>query len=255
MSVNPETAQARAPRLRLVASKPRLKKLLELTSINGELDTIWLRYGPNGISQSQVDPSYTMAVIARFSRAYFTEYSTDGEGEVKVPHSIYNVVSKYLKEVDNIELKVEGDVLALRGRDEVYEGSLLQVELPRIEVDIEERDYGFVPATGTVRAVYGVDSEEWYIKADEIKIHYGSTLKLTVDLEEGGTYTRGAKVLDRRDVAGSGTVAVDGKTFRSVVELFTGPIYLVITDAAVILSQRSSDYLVSFILALRESAE
>ena len=73
MSVNPETAQARAPRLRLVASKPRLKKLLELTSINGELDTIWLRYGPNGISQSQVDPSYTMAVIARFSRAYFTE--------------------------------------------------------------------------------------------------------------------------------------------------------------------------------------
>jgi hypothetical protein len=237
-------------RLKIVGSKPRIKKLLEFTSIDGELDTIKLKYSGNGLAQMQIDPSYTLAVISRFSKTYFTEFTATGEGEVIISYNIYKVIDKYFKELENLEISVKGNNVVVKGRDETYEGSLMQVDLPRIETTFEEREYGFVPRIeGSIKGIYGIDSEDWSIKADRVIIQYGDTLKLTVTLEEGGTYTRGAKVLDKREVSGSGVVAVDGKVLKSVIDLFSGPLYLIVTEGPLVLTQKTTDYVISYIIA------
>jgi len=237
-----------SPNLRLKVSKPRLKKLLEFASIDSELDMIRLKYDGGGLTQSQLDPSYTLAVVSRFSKAYFTEMEVAGEGEVILPTTIYDIVNKYFKEIENIEVIVAEGRIVLKGKDETYEGGLMQAELPRIETQIEEREYGYtIPVQ--VMGVYGIDSEDWQIRADKMTIHYGDTLKLTVELEGGGVYTRTIKVLDKRDVKGSGHVVVDGKTLRKVIGMFSGPLYLVVTEGPIILTQKTSEYAVGFVIA------
>ena len=241
--------------LKFTISKPKLKKLLEFTSIDQELDTIWLKYSSDGIYQSQVDESFVIAVVSWFNNMFFTSYSASGNGELKIPSTLYKVVGKYFKELDNIEFTVKEDNIILRGRDEVYEGQLLRVELPNIGTDLINREYGYIPADLKVMGVYGIDAEEWRLKADEVKITYGDTLKLTIMLEEGGKYTRGVKILDKREIAGSGSVVVDGKILKTITEMFTGPIFLVITEGPIILTQKSSDYTVSYIIAPRATEE
>jgi hypothetical protein len=192
----------------------------------------------------------TIAVITKIPKAFFTEFQTEGEGELKLPSSLYDVLKDYFKEVDAIEFKAKDNAFTLRGKDEVYEGSLLQVELPSLEAEHEEREYGFIPRlSASIKGVYGIDAEEWDIKAEEVRVSYGDALKLSISLEEGGTYTRGVKVLDRREVSGSGSVLLDGKVLRSVISLFTGPLYLVITDGPIVLTQRTADYVLSYVVA------
>ena len=235
-------------KLRIVASKPKLRKLVEFATIDGEIETMWLRYTPSHIFQRQINDAQTIAVLAKYNRSFFTEYATSGEGSVKIPSTIDKVLNKYFKEVDSIEVAVGENSIVLKSRDEVYEGSLVEIDLPDISIEFTESEYGFVPNL-KVQGVYGIDSEEWSIKADEVKISYGDTLKLTVALEEGGKYTRSVKVLDKRDVSTSGVVVVDGKMLKSVIDLFSGPLYLIITDGPVIFTQKTTDYTISYILA------
>jgi len=236
--------------LRFVASKPKLRKLLEFTSIGGELDTIWWKYNASGITQIQVDSSHTVAVLAVIRKSYFTEYKADEEGEVKIPLSLYNVLDKYFKEIEAIEFVAGNGTLTLHSKNESYESALLQTEVPMAEISIEEKEYGLVPTLKVkITGIYGIDSEEWNIKADKIRIEYGDMLKLSVSLEDGGTYTRTAKILDKRDVSGSGSVLFDGKMFKSIIEQFSGPLYLILSEGPVILSQKTSEYSISYVLA------
>jgi hypothetical protein len=237
--------------LRFTTSKPKLRKLLEFASIGQILDTVWLRYDGNGLMQVQVDPSCIIAVISKIRKPYFTEYQATEEGEVKMPSTLYNIVKEYFKEIDMIEFTAGDGKLSLHARNESYEGSLLNIELPKAEINVEERDYGLIPilSKSNITAIYGIDSEEWSLKADEIKISYGDTLKLTITVEEGGTYTRSVKILDKKGVTGSGTVRLDGKIFKNIVDLFSGPLYLIVTDGPIILAQKTPEYAVSYIVA------
>jgi DNA polymerase III sliding clamp (beta) subunit (PCNA family) len=235
--------------LKFVVTKSKLKKLLEFSSINEELDTIWWKYNQNGITQLQIDPAFTIMVLARIDKSYFTEFTAGGEGEIKIPTSIYDVVDKYFKETTSIELSLDANNLYLKSKNETYKSSLLSVELPKPDVTIEEKDYGLVPTLkANVRGVYSIDSEEWSIKSDKIKIDYGETLTLTVELE-GGSYSRFAKIFEKRDITGSGSVLLDGKMFKNVIDLFEGPLYIIFTDGPVILSQKTSEYQISYVLA------
>jgi len=247
VSLNPNQTQT-TYKLRLLASKPKLRKLVEYATIGGEIETMWLRYTPSYILQRQVNDAQTMAVLARYNKSYFTEYNASGEGELKLPATIDKILKKYFKELDNIEVVVHETNLVLKGKDEVYEGPLMQIDLPVINIEYQEREYGFVPNL-KIHGIYGIDSEEWSIKADEIKIHYGDTLKLTVTLEEGGKYTRTVKVLDKREISASGTVVVDGKMLNTVIDLFSGPLYLIITEGPIVLTQKTADYVISYVLA------
>jgi hypothetical protein len=237
--------------LKIVSSKPKLRKLFEFSSIDGELDTIWWKYDANGITQKQVDPSFTVAVISKINKSFFTEYQADGEGEIKISSTLIDILRKYFKEVETIELNVEDNNLTLKSKDEVYEGSILQVELPVAEINVKEEEYGFIPELkGGIKGAYGIDSEDWAIKASEIKIHYGNTLKLSVALEEeGGKYTRGVKILEKKNITGEGEVTLDGKMFNKVIELFSGPLYLIITEGPIVLTQKTSEYTISYVVA------
>jgi len=247
MGSNPEV---KTYRFKAACSKPKLRRLLEHTSIDMELDVIWLKYDESGLFQKQIDSSNVVAVLAKFNKTYFTEYSATDSGEVKISSNISTIVNKYFKEVDNIELVVTDDKVELHSKNEDYEGLLLNIDLPDFEVEYSETDYGYLPSIqGGVKGIYGIDSDEWRVKADDIKIYYGNTLKLSITLEEGGTYTRTAKILDKRDVKGSGVVVLDGKLFKNVIDLFSGPLYLIITEGPVILTQKTVDYTVSYIMA------
>jgi DNA polymerase III sliding clamp (beta) subunit (PCNA family) len=236
--------------IKFVVSKSKLKKLLEFSSINKELDTIWWKYDSNGIAQIQVDSAFTIMVLSKINKSYFTEYTADGEGEIKIPTYIYDVVDKYFKEVTSIEFSVEGNNLYLKSKNENYKSSLLSVELPKPDIKIEEKDYGLIPTLkAKVNGVYGIDSEEWSIKSDKVKIEYGETLKLTVELEGGSSYTRYTKIFDKHDITGSGDVLLNGEMFKNIVDLFEGPLYIIFTEGPVILSQKTSEYSISYVLA------
>jgi hypothetical protein len=225
-----------------------LRKLVEYATIGGEIETMWLKYTPSHIYQRQVNEAQTIAVLAKYNRSYFTEYSVNGEGELKISASIDKILKKYFKELENIEVVVHENNITLKGRDEVYEGQLIQIDLPDINIEYQEKEYGFVPNL-KIHGIYGIDSEEWSIKADEVKIHYGETLKLTVAVEEGGKYTRTVKVLDKQNVSESGVVVVDGRMLKDVIDLFTGPLYLIVTEGPLIFTQKTTDYTISYVLA------
>jgi len=238
--------------IKFVTTKPRLKKLFEFMSIGEELDTLWLKYNKNFIFQKQIDPSYIFAVITKINKTFFTEYHVDDEGEVKISTSLYKVIDKYFKEVENIEFSITDTRLTLKGKDEIYETSLLQIELPTIEAEIEEKEFGFLPKLESeIKGIYGIDAEDWSVKADLLKIYYGNTLKLSVTLEEGGTYTRATKILDKKEICGEGVITIDGKVFKNIIDLFSGPLYMVITSGPIILSQKTSDYTITYVIAPR----
>jgi hypothetical protein len=262
MVVRPEAPQGRGGEgvseasLRFVTSKPKLRRMLEMASIDQELDTIWWRYDANAIFQKQIDPSMTIAVVARFNKSFFTEYQGVGEGELKIPSTIYDVVKKFFKETESVDFTAKGGKLTLKGRDEVYEGDLLQVELPTFEGEVRETDYALMPELNAgIKGVYGIDSEEWSVKADEIRIHYGDKLRISVSLEEGGTYSRYPKVLTKADVQGEGSVLLDGKIFKTIIDLFSGPLYLIVTDGPVVLAQKTSEYSITYVIAPKVESE
>ena len=251
MTVHAEPPRGANSVLRFTTTKQKLRKLLEMCSIDQELDVVWWKYGEDGIAQKQTDPSMTIAVAAKINKSYFNEYAAS-EGEAKIPSTIYDVVKKYFKESDAISFNIEDTKLTMRGRDEVYECNLLETELSTFEGEVEECDFGLLPPLDAeVKGVYEVDAEEFSVKADEIRIHYGDRLKLTIVLEEGGVYSRYARVIEKRDVRGEGSVLLDGKTLKTVIDLFVGPVYLVMTDGPVIVTQKTSDYAVAYAIAPR----
>jgi len=56
-------------------------------------------------------------------------------------------------------------------------------------------------------------------------------------------------VLDKREISASGTVVVDGKMLNTVIDLFSGPLYLIITEGPIVLTQKTADYVISYVLA------
>ena len=131
-------------------------KMLEMVSVDWEIDTIYLDFSEDGVIAINSDPAMTILSILKASKSSYPTY--EPVGRVVINNGIVKRLKKMFRGDEYVEMTVENDQLVFKGASEYFTVKMptFDRELPQIETVGEELWVKKIPING----IYQVDLSE-----------------------------------------------------------------------------------------------
>lgn len=225
----------------------KFTKILDILSVDWELDPVELIFDKEGVRISQLDESSTLMVFATISPSIFSEY--DSIGRIMVSYEQYKMLDKAFKGDEFVTIELQNNELVFSGKTESLNLHLIEDEINRAnDISIERKPYGLVLAKAPVKMAYYVDLSDLHkITSDTIRFDYNSnSLRAIIDAPA----YRYAKSIPytRSDGDSQGSVTLYASTLNKITRI-KDKAWLIFTDGPVEIYYECDDYKVLFALA------
>ena len=233
--------------MRILVETDRFRNLLKAGLIckgKGLMDSIVGEFTEKGLTVRDISLD-VVGVHAIYPKHYFIEYQTESTNIPFTQTLLDQLESGFTSQ--NVTVECKENTIWVRGEKEEYKENLIDKELKSFPVEMTYSEIGFVPKKfePKIQVLISSDSISSLPKADEYKfISDGSILK--VEIRNAGVYTK-ELILKQKWKLESLSIMFDGEFLQHILANLYGDVWLSIDEKALVLSQKTKDYLLTFL--------
>lgn len=238
--------------MKAIVEPNRFQRLLENVLVyhaKPELDAHVGVFSTKGIIFRDISLE-ALAINAVFSSEYFLEFEAEKDEQIPFSKSLLDTMKTSFKNDEKIEVRTEKDKIYLQGKLERYEEPLIEAEPSEFPIDfMTHKTMGLLPKDldPVVQILVKSDILSGLPKSDTLLFTCDGK-QLSVVVEDVGKFT---KVItpSKKKVLGDIEMSFGSEYFNKIINQFTGDVWLTLRQDAMILSQRSKDYMLTYMLS------
>ena len=233
--------------MEIVVEPNRFQQVLNTALIGGMLESVTGYFRPDGLYIEDQSLQGT-AVKAFFPKQFFIEYKT-AEGEEKIclqkimkePFGFHEAFEK-----EKIKVKTKENKIFYLSMDEAdksnefWRSDLEAVTEKLFGTKIEPSEKGYVPTHAELQA-------QFLVRIGQLRVHKSERYKficdgnkVEIEVYEPGVYRRLLNLVKQHKLTPLES-AIPGETLETIVDLFSGEVWVTIFGKAVVFSQKTKE--------------
>jgi hypothetical protein len=194
-----------------------------------------------------------VAVYGGYSKEYFLEYECEKEEKIPITKNFLEKLSAFNEE--KIQVYTEGNNIIVKSNKREYSEPMMDVEHPEFPFPMVNAEYGMVPKKLNVKVQVKLNADELanLPKADYYKFKADSNNFYAV-VEDIGKYTEKLTVIQCLKTEPF-EVILDAEYLQHILNNINGEFWLMLQKEAVIFSQKTQNYSLTYLLSTREEEE
>ena len=195
-------------------------KMLEMVSVDWEIDTIYLDFSEDGIVAINSDPAMTILSILKASKSSYPSY--EPIGRVVISNSIVKRLKKMFRADEYVDMSVESDQLVFKGASEYFTTKMPTFDRESLQIETvgEELWVKKIPING----IYQVDLSEIadVVSGDTVSFKFTKDNVYLIISEETSRYEKVIKpIAIKMPVEREFTNTYDSKLMKTLADLVT----------------------------------
>jgi len=234
--------------MKILIEPERLKRLLNAVLIyKGKplLENVMGEFKTGGLQVKDCSLD-VVAVEGMFAKKFFLEYEADDEN-VPLTKTLLEPLNTGFKD-EKVEVFTDQNHIIIKGKTETYNEPLIDREVGTIPFTMVMSELGRVPEKLNAKVQVSLKAEDLNLPTAEKLTFTCDGESLKVSIKNIGEYIKTLKPT-RKNVMEELKVSFDGAYFGAVVSNLDGEVWLSMNEGAVVFSQKTKDYTLTYMLS------